>query len=565
MPSTSSALVYGRAALLGVASGEHSCHTAYPRCPRNEDDILYYLNNHRGGFFRFFNGGAAFGDDTNYQINPNPYTQQQQQPQYQQQAAPQYQQLQQQQQQQQTQSTLSALQNVADLINQSGGINLSNLGSNADVLGNLASLLGTGGGSNGGSSSNSGSNSIDLNTLASAGSSLLSALGGGGSGTGSGSSSSSQSSLGNVNDLVGNLLTGFIGSRFSGRKLSKRSVDNRNAPDAEPADHTNKEFYRKSNGKKTEHNLHEKDGHTKGKKQNTKFVSLLDEFNVNHNNDTLIDADVPLDSDVSIGGNEAEARILNTKSHITADDGDTRNQIRFESNRDGKEFIFSNGQRRPTATNGDYSLSALVSFGTRDPKTIHFKDNTEYVSPQRPSSSFFPPTNAPARIRDSLTQTSVKMVFPEGDRTGTGNLKFDENAFQQPNDEFLHRLGRILTGIREQLASQTTTEAPFYVHNYNSNNNNNRYSSQSSPNRYQQPLYNNNQNYDYNYNQNDNRYGNYNNNNNRYGSNSYQSSAQYPYRGGSSGISPTNQNIYVTNGQGQTEYYIKPDGQKVRL
>lgn len=84
VPSTSAGLVYGRAALLGLTSGEQSCTTAYPKCPRGEDDLLYYLNNHRGGFFRFFNGGAAFGDDTNYQNKPNPYTyNQQQQPQQQ--------------------------------------------------------------------------------------------------------------------------------------------------------------------------------------------------------------------------------------------------------------------------------------------------------------------------------------------------------------------------------------------------------------------------------------------------------------------------------------------------
>ncbi|XP_070504537.1 uncharacterized protein [Chironomus tepperi] len=56
LPSSSPLMNFGRAALLGLSGGE--CDTAYPRCPRDENQVLYYLNNHRGGFFRFFNGGS---------------------------------------------------------------------------------------------------------------------------------------------------------------------------------------------------------------------------------------------------------------------------------------------------------------------------------------------------------------------------------------------------------------------------------------------------------------------------------------------------------------------------
>lgn len=50
-------LVFGRAALLGyTARGDpRQCLTAYPLCPRNPDQLVDYLNNHNGGFFRFFN------------------------------------------------------------------------------------------------------------------------------------------------------------------------------------------------------------------------------------------------------------------------------------------------------------------------------------------------------------------------------------------------------------------------------------------------------------------------------------------------------------------------------
>lgn len=561
MPSTSSALVFGRAALLGITSGENSCNTAYPRCPRNEDDVLYYLNNHRGGFFKFFNGGSAFGDD-NSQYNPNlsPYTQQQQQQQhpqsqpphqvnYQQQTTVQYQQNQQQQQQQQTQSSLTAIQGLADLVNQGGGINLSNLGANAELLGNLAGLLTSGAGSQ-----SPATNSIDLNTLASAGSTLISALGGSGN-------SQPSSPLGNVNDLVGNLLTGFIGSRFAGRR-SKRSTAQADAPEVD--DDLKMRLNKRTISKKTEHNLHEKFGHTKGKRHNIKFETFNDDaIKHGHNNESLLETDDQLDFD-----DEVEGRILNSKSHIYADDGPSNQQFNYQAHRDEKQLVFSNDQRRPS--NSDHA--ALISFGTRNPKTLQFNADQ---SSGRPA-VFFPPTSAPSGGRPT---TNVKMVFPEGDRTGTGNLKFDDTAFQQPNTELLHRLGRILTGIRDQLAAQTTTEAPFVVQNYN------RYpssssSSQSNANRYQQSSnYNSNNDNQYANNNNDNRYGsnsnrysnpNYNNGNSNYGSSSFyqqqpSNSGASQYANNRGGIAPSNQNIYVTNAQGQTEYYIKPDGQKVRL
>ncbi|KAI8122120.1 hypothetical protein CVS40_7029 [Lucilia cuprina] len=53
-PAASPALIYGRAALLGLSGGEKSCHQTYVKCPKNEYEIIYYLNNHRGGFFKFF-------------------------------------------------------------------------------------------------------------------------------------------------------------------------------------------------------------------------------------------------------------------------------------------------------------------------------------------------------------------------------------------------------------------------------------------------------------------------------------------------------------------------------
>ncbi|XP_020801938.1 uncharacterized protein LOC110178970 [Drosophila serrata] len=53
-PVASPALIYGRAALLGLSGGDRSCIRTYEKCPKNEMEIIHYLNNHRGGFFKFF-------------------------------------------------------------------------------------------------------------------------------------------------------------------------------------------------------------------------------------------------------------------------------------------------------------------------------------------------------------------------------------------------------------------------------------------------------------------------------------------------------------------------------
>lgn len=50
-------LSFARAAFLGYSSrgDTRACLNAYPTCPRDPDQLIDYLNNHNGGFFRFFN------------------------------------------------------------------------------------------------------------------------------------------------------------------------------------------------------------------------------------------------------------------------------------------------------------------------------------------------------------------------------------------------------------------------------------------------------------------------------------------------------------------------------
>lgn len=164
---------FGRAALLGISGG--ACDTSYPRCPHDETQLLYYLNNHRGGFFRFFNSGNSFGAGGD--APDNSFLQQQQQLN-----------------QQQTSQGLNALalQALADTLtgsNSGNGINLSNLFSSQTnqqrpTVQNYQGL--------------------QADQSQSVG--LLSML--------------KPNVLG---DVVSNLLTGVIGNRFS-RQLNKRSL-----------------------------------------------------------------------------------------------------------------------------------------------------------------------------------------------------------------------------------------------------------------------------------------------------------------------------------------------------
>jgi len=54
--NTSPLMVFGSAVLHGItAKGDpNTCFSAYPTCPRDPDRLVDYLNNHNGGFFRFF-------------------------------------------------------------------------------------------------------------------------------------------------------------------------------------------------------------------------------------------------------------------------------------------------------------------------------------------------------------------------------------------------------------------------------------------------------------------------------------------------------------------------------
>lgn len=567
MPSTSAGLVYGRAALLGLISGEPNCNTAYPKCPRNEDDLLYYLNNHRGGFFRFFNGGAAFGDSQTYQpdSNPNPN---QYQHQYQSSATSNqfYQQSHQRPQQtQQTddgsvQSNLASLQNIAEAINNSGGINLSNLGANTNLFSGLAGLL-NGGGSSSGSGTTSSSSGFDLGNLA-ANAGLLGNLASlvGGTNQASTPSKAPPDDQGqSLTELVGNLLTGFVGQRFAGRRINKRSID---------VDYDDDE--RNSTDTTRRLNSSERKLPIKVSAFKLKLAASKGKFKFPQEpNEKEIENEEKYD--------EIESRILNTKPAIYSNDDryDHRHDGRYENRYDDK-FVFNSndGEKNVHFMNRIIGPNLLKNYPSysQSHSQVHFDDssnNDEFrlisnnrspkllikfqgSSEQSNSNSHYNryhQQNTPDSVRfdETATHRPSKMIFP--DRTGTGNLRFDHVEFDNQNSNSnSNRYGKILTyGDRrpQTYVDDGNHRVTFGQTDRYLTNSQQNYRPSSNNNYYQNPNTNS-------YNQN---YPSY----NRYtGSSSGSNSNANRQRDDNS-----SQNIYVTNGEGKTVYYINAHGKKV--
>ncbi|XP_028049429.2 uncharacterized protein LOC105830232 isoform X2 [Monomorium pharaonis] len=72
LAETSPILNFARAAVLGYGSNGNSamCYRAFPRCPRNPDKLVHYLNNYNGGFFRFFRGHGSYSQSS-YALRDN--------------------------------------------------------------------------------------------------------------------------------------------------------------------------------------------------------------------------------------------------------------------------------------------------------------------------------------------------------------------------------------------------------------------------------------------------------------------------------------------------------------
>lgn len=426
-----------------------------------------------------------------------------------------------QQQQQQLSQNLAAFQSIAEAINQSGGINLSNLGSNTELFSNLAGLFTGGGGTSSAAASNPGSSLLD---------NLSDLLGGGNAAP----AQAAQPASPGIGGLVGNLLTGFVGNRFSGRKVSKRSVDDL-------------EFNRDEDDLKKKESLF---------KRKLAATTQKMKFEDENEHDEKI-----------------EGRIINANSPIYANgnensfqaDGPTR--FTFFSNRDPKKITFNDNDSSvdsPTESfrfqNGDeYEENGegdtfRIPSNTRAPKKVSFNDENNSKDGNRPSNVFFPE-------HDFNRGHGTKMIFP--DRTGTGNLRFDKVRFESLAN---NRRGKILNQNNRPQQQPASFSSGHRIA-FNDNRNENRdegygfyqrpqvnqqqtqQSNQQSTNNFFTNRYQNqNQNQNHNYNS-PNRGGNRYSTDNRYGSQNFR-------------YDQSSQNVYVTNAQGQTEYFIDPQGKK---
>lgn len=569
--------------------------------------MLNYLNNHRGGFFRFFNGGASYGDAEDFGYDQQ--QQYQQQNQQQQQYDQQYQQQPAYQQQPQQQSPLGGidlgtLSSLAEAINSGGGINLSNLGSNLGLLGNLASLGSALGG--GGGAATSAPQKTTPSPSSGSNLSLLSTLG-------------SQLGLG---DTVSNLLTGIVGARFKGRsarKLSKRSTesvedmvddsldklllslgDDKSTVDREldgpPSKkrNLNKEIGDDAtiteNADKTSFNKRKKYHQDNEKKEKIRSVEKL----------LGIQARIINKEDIQA---EAEGRITN--NHPIPSESLLLNPIIFPEDyqQNLHSGTTSHGVAFPPFQDPNQSpVSGLkASFfpkgvsipldENRGGKAYQFSHSTVHQSPAPlvPYNPLqFPESyqNSEGIILDIPKPLPLeyydrtKMIFP--DRTGTGNLRFDNEIFQNkyhfnqgnlnpvpinPNilGHNLIRIGRILTGTNanrplsyQQSFNQHSAGVSFNRGDvlvfHNNRDQNNNYNSQAQRpqfdfgNRY--PIYGNGNSNPYQVQENRPQSTNY------YSNNRYQSPAT---------LQDNTNKVYVTNEQGIVTYYLNERGEKVAV
>ena len=469
-----------------------------------QDNLLYYLNNHRGGFFRLFNGGTVFGDAATPQYNPNVqnnYLYQQQQSYQQQQQQQQQYKPQQNQQQLGSTDNLAFLQGLAEAVNQGGGINLSNLGANGGLLGSLANAVGTMTGQNAVGSQNDGQTF-------------------------------------SVGEIVSNLLTGFVGNRFSSRK--KRSIDRE--------EHSTVSTMEENVGEVQESNENSEtaeEDEPEGRIINSKLKQISSDivditFPKDDNRDGKLYTYSPEEFSSSKKRGNKKVKFTEDNYHNSADPSD---KFVFYTNHVGKQIKFTDTEIQPMESNNFLFSSNLNQVHEINQK-FKFPDPVDGIRSGK--GIVFEKTTNNLKLIEKPER--IKMVFP--DRTGTGNLKFDTDEFNRKSGTDEIRFGRILNNAKVQQSNQAANQVSFdNNNNYSSDNYNlqNTHGSLSSSSTTNDNHRFGNQNYNINYNSQSS-----NSNNN------YKQQPSYSSGGGTS-----SQNIYVTNAQGVVEYYINEHGNKV--
>lgn len=308
-----------------------------------------------------------------------------------------------------------------------------------------------------------------------------------------------------LNNMFANLLTGLVGNRFASRKISKRSIES------------------------TTNNLKiSKDE----KEITTDELEIMEDF-TDAPPCTKTDSDLSCLSDTDV--DEVEERIINHKNNVASSGPNILfpNQKQFQQSNQVKFVDFDITQNGvPILKLAEPLKFPLETDDVRNGKQISFQ---KIENSQVESGGFnFPVNNGNKELNteeayDNLNKDlrKLKMVFP--DRTGTGNLRFDNKEFERLSYDVGYRLGKILSGLKKTNPSDGSSPIDTFTFGQGDN-------------KYQSNNYN--------------RYDSSHTNNNYY---NYQTTRR-PFIIANP-PEDTSQNIYVTNSQGVTEYYIK-NGQK---
>lgn len=492
------------------------------------------------------------------------------------------------------QTSLSGIQGLADAVNQGGGINLSNLGSNLGLLGNLAGLVGS---MTGGSNTGSVNDGQNLGTFN---------LGSGGQ----------------IGQVFGNLLTGLVGNRFSGRKSTGRKSSGRKMS-------SKKKRSVEMNSTVIEDSEQKTENRSRKRNLNTQIINPYEHLSLKldkdeddikpeipkivkkkifikkyeKKNQTKTNIEVPtvkilprvlFKKNIQAEEDTAEERILNfpidfQNANVVIFPSYGQNQLSHERQphnfRDTKSIRFED-YPKPDEVLGYVQIPVYASVlkfpadeGFRTTKTVKFSQESET------DESLGVPVPKPSEYYEK-----TRMIFP--DRTGTGNLKFDNEHFNYDSQySGSNRFGKILTGGRPDDSSSNNNNRyqsssvsfqnkneniysrPSYSIDQYENQNNNRYTPQSSQsgNHYTSQTSHSNNHYtpqSYTSSQSNNHYTPQSyissQSSNRY-TPQYQSSSQSNrYTSGRPG-EDTSQNVYVTNSQGVIEYYINKHGEKIKV
>lgn len=323
-----------------------------------------------------------------------------------------------------------------------------------------------------------------------------------------------------------------------------------------------------------------------------KLITSLKKPKITNDDDDIegriINSKVKIYSNVNSYENDGPTKFTLFSHHDNNKNVKFNNNNYYEQNDESTESVrFENNENNKDSHR---DIFRVPSFN-RKPQQVNFQEeNNQYDNQLNRPAPFFPGDSSNTFHRQQAQPT--KMIFP--DRTGTGNLKFDNRDFESPLNS--NRIGKILnygnnnryqpsfSGSNQNNPNQISFGDKLNTNNNNNNYNNdnynndhftfnqrpaNTYSSQQQQyqNQHQQQQPQQEQSTSYyrpstNYYQ-PNRYSNQNQNYNSQNRPTYYPSNNRYSVNNRNREDNSSQNVYITNSKGVTEYYINAQGKKV--